>query len=51
MPRKSAGLLLYRFQNAALEVFLVHPGGPFWVKKDLGVWSIPMENLMKQRIC
>jgi len=42
MPsKKSAGLLLYRKQNSALEVFLVHPGGPFWAKKDDGAWSIP----------
>jgi predicted NUDIX family NTP pyrophosphohydrolase len=34
-------LLLYRFRGGALEVFLSHPGGPFWAKKDLGVWSIP----------
>ncbi len=36
----SAGLLLYR-QRHQLEVFLVHPGGPFWMKKDEGAWSIP----------
>lgn len=41
MARKSAGLLLYRLRNGAIEVFLVHPGGPFWAKKDLGAWSIP----------
>jgi len=34
-------LLLYRFHEGTLEVFLVHPGGPFWAKKDLGAWSIP----------
>ena len=32
---------MYRRQNSWLEVFLVHPGGPFWMKKDLGAWSIP----------
>jgi predicted NUDIX family NTP pyrophosphohydrolase len=32
---------MYRRRNETLEVFLVHPGGPFWSKKDLGVWSIP----------
>lgn len=37
----SAGLLLYRKRDDSLEVLLVHPGGPFWAKKDLGVWSIP----------
>src|SRR2546428_12407667 len=42
MPRKkTAGLLLYRIRGSAVEVFLVHPGGPFWAKKDLGAWSIP----------
>ncbi len=46
MPKQSAGLLLFRRrdsgpQESGLEVFLVHPGGPFWAKKDLGAWSIP----------
>jgi predicted NUDIX family NTP pyrophosphohydrolase len=41
MPKISAGLLLYRKTGGALEVFLVHPGGPFWVRKDDGAWSIP----------
>jgi predicted NUDIX family NTP pyrophosphohydrolase len=41
MAKVSAGVLLYRFRQAALEVFLVHPGGPFWAKKDAGAWSIP----------
>ena len=41
MQRRSAGLLMYRRQNLQLEVFLVHPGGPFWAKKDLGAWSVP----------
>jgi predicted NUDIX family NTP pyrophosphohydrolase len=36
----TAGLLLYR-RRGAVEVFLVHPGGPFWAKKDLGAWSLP----------
>jgi predicted NUDIX family NTP pyrophosphohydrolase len=40
MPKQSAGLLLY-FRKRNLEIFLVHPGGPLWAKKDLGVWSIP----------
>ncbi len=39
--KKSAGILLYRQTNKALEVFLVHPGGPFWKNKDVGAWSIP----------
>jgi len=37
----SAGILLFRFNNAALEVLLVHPGGPYWANKDAGAWSIP----------
>jgi len=41
MAKKSAGLLLYRFINSSPEVLLVHPGGPFWVNKDLGAWSVP----------
>jgi len=41
MPKQSAGLLLYRIKRGFLEVFLVHPGGPFWKNKDLGAWSIP----------
>jgi predicted NUDIX family NTP pyrophosphohydrolase len=41
MPKKSAGLLLYRFEGADLQIFLVHPGGPFWARKDAGAWSIP----------
>lgn len=41
MPKHSAGILLYRFRKGNLEVFLVHPGGPFWVSKDTGAWSIP----------
>src|SRR6266516_6378285 len=41
MPKTSGGLLLYRLRDGALEVFLVHPGGPFWARKDDGVWSIP----------
>jgi predicted NUDIX family NTP pyrophosphohydrolase len=39
--KESAGLLMYRFCDSVLEVFLVHPGGPFWTKKDAGAWSIP----------
>ena len=41
MSRKSSGLLLFRETPAGLEVLLVHPGGPFWAKKDDGSWSIP----------
>jgi predicted NUDIX family NTP pyrophosphohydrolase len=41
MKKHSAGLLIYRRREARLEVFLVHPGGPFWQNKDAGAWSIP----------
>ena len=41
MPVVSAGLLLYRRRAAVLEVFLVHPGGPFWARKDDRAWSVP----------
>ena len=41
MAKESAGLLLFRRRAGALEVLLVHPGGPFWAKKDQGAWSIP----------
>jgi len=41
MPATSAGLLLYRRTPRGLEVLLVHPGGPFWARKDRGAWSIP----------
>ena len=41
MGKRSAGVLLYRRRDEELEVLLVHPGGPFWAKKDLGAWSIP----------
>jgi predicted NUDIX family NTP pyrophosphohydrolase len=37
----SAGILLYRDAGGGLEVLLVHPGGPFWARKDAGAWSIP----------
>jgi predicted NUDIX family NTP pyrophosphohydrolase len=39
--KQSAGLLMYRGFPRAIELLLVHPGGPFWAKKDLGAWSIP----------
>jgi predicted NUDIX family NTP pyrophosphohydrolase len=41
MPKRSAGLLMYRRRNSELQVFVIHPGGPFWSNKDLGAWSIP----------
>jgi predicted NUDIX family NTP pyrophosphohydrolase len=41
MPKLSAGIVLYRKREKGIEVLLVHPGGPFWAKKDAGAWSIP----------
>jgi predicted NUDIX family NTP pyrophosphohydrolase len=41
MPKLSAGILLFRRRPEGAEVMLVHPGGPFWAKKDAGAWSIP----------
>jgi predicted NUDIX family NTP pyrophosphohydrolase len=41
MPKTSAGILLYRHRHGAIEVLLVHPGGPFWRRRDAGAWSIP----------
>ncbi|HEX6124703.1 MAG TPA: NUDIX domain-containing protein [Pyrinomonadaceae bacterium] len=41
MATQSAGILLYRTKNGFLEVFLTHPGGPFWKNKDKGAWTIP----------
>jgi predicted NUDIX family NTP pyrophosphohydrolase len=45
MAKVSAGLLLYRLRPSGLEVLLVHPGGPFWNKKDAGAWTIPKGEL------
>jgi predicted NUDIX family NTP pyrophosphohydrolase len=42
VPKRSAGLLVYRITGSrVIEVLIVHPGGPFWAKKDAGAWSIP----------
>jgi predicted NUDIX family NTP pyrophosphohydrolase len=41
MPKRSAGILMYRETGSTRELLLVHPGGPFWAKKDEGAWSIP----------
>ena len=41
MAKRSAGILLYRGEGDELRLLLVHPGGPFWAKKDQGAWSIP----------
>ena len=46
MAKQSAGILLYRIINKQLQVFLVHPGGPFFVNKDNGSWSIPKGELL-----
>jgi predicted NUDIX family NTP pyrophosphohydrolase len=45
MTKESAGLLLFRTAAGAVEVLLVHPGGPFWAGKDEGAWSIPKGEL------
>lgn len=45
MKRQSAGLLVYRSVGNGIEVLAVHPGGPFWAKKDKGAWSIPKGEL------
>jgi predicted NUDIX family NTP pyrophosphohydrolase len=45
MAKKSAGLIMYRRRKGAVEVLLVHPGGPFWSNKDLGAWSISKGEL------
>jgi predicted NUDIX family NTP pyrophosphohydrolase len=41
MAKRSAGILMYKRAGDELRVLLVHPGGPFWAKKDAGAWSIP----------
>jgi len=41
MAKRSAGILMYRGKGPKLELLLVHPGGPFWAKKDQGAWSVP----------
>jgi predicted NUDIX family NTP pyrophosphohydrolase len=54
VAKNSAGILLYRGKGDSLEVLLVHPGGPFWAKKDEGAWSIPKGELdegEESRIC
>lgn len=54
MAKTSAGILLYRGEGDSLEVLLVHPGGPFWAKKDEGAWSIPkgeLEDGEESRVC
>ena len=46
--KNSAGLLLYRIRKAAIEVLLVHPGGPYWKNKDEGAWSIPKGEFLPE---
>jgi predicted NUDIX family NTP pyrophosphohydrolase len=41
MPKRSAGILMFRRRDGEVEVLLMHPGGPFWAKNDCGAWSIP----------
>jgi predicted NUDIX family NTP pyrophosphohydrolase len=41
MAKQSAGVVLFRWRDHELQLFLVHPGGPFWSNKDAGAWSIP----------
>lgn len=48
MAKQSAGILLYRTKENELQVFLVHPGGPFWKNKDEGAWTIPKGELDEQ---
>lgn len=45
MAKTTAGILLYRYFNGVPEVFLIHPGGPFWSRKDVGAWSVPKGEL------
>ena len=48
--KHSAGILLYRYSNHELQVLLAHPGGPFWSKKDAGVWTIPKGEIQENEI-
>ncbi|MGA2143488.1 MAG: NUDIX domain-containing protein [Bryobacteraceae bacterium] len=48
MAKLSAGILLFKHGAGGFEVFLVHPGGPFWAKKDLGAWSLPKGEYARQ---
>ena len=41
MPQRSAGILMWNRKDGALWVLLVHPGGPFWTRKNAGAWTIP----------
>jgi predicted NUDIX family NTP pyrophosphohydrolase len=48
MPKSSAGLVMHRVREGALEVLLVHPGGPFWANKDSGAWTIPKGEVERE---
>jgi predicted NUDIX family NTP pyrophosphohydrolase len=48
MPKRSAGILLFRRRPSGLEVLLAHPGGPFFKKKDLGAWTIPKGEIEEE---
>lgn len=48
MQKKSAGILVYRYKDERLQILLIHPGGPFFLKKDTGVWSIPKGEYSEQ---
>ena len=45
--KESAGIVMYRYRASTVEIFLVHPGGPFWKNKDSGAWSIPKGEFEK----
>jgi predicted NUDIX family NTP pyrophosphohydrolase len=51
MPKTSAGILMYRKSRTGLEVFLIHPGGPFFMNKDAGAWSIPKGEIDEGEEC
>jgi predicted NUDIX family NTP pyrophosphohydrolase len=54
VPNRSAGILLYRIADGVPEVLIVHPGGPFWARKDAGAWSIPKgeyDDAEDARVC
>jgi len=48
LPKLSAGILMYRKRDGLLDVFLVHPGGPFWQRKDTGAWSLPKGEYLQE---
>jgi len=47
-PKRSAGLIMYRRPKGEIEVFLVHPGGPFWANKDCGAWTLPKGEYLEE---